>query len=133
MAAMTVKELKSKYDALINDVNNKRLDVYDGCGKGVDVYICQKCGAHILTRYKVLGVTPFVMNCRNCRTGYAEHVQTISEEVAKRLCNRGECYKGKVFEWVRPSFEWLKKQRKKDRFGVIEHVLNGGLVLESVD
>ena len=133
MAAMTVKELKSKYDALINDVNNKRLDVYDGCGKGVDVYICQKCGAHILTRYKVLGVTPFVMNCRNCRTGYAEHVQTSSEEVAKRLCNRGECYKGKVFEWVRPSFEWLNKQRKKDRLGVIEHVLNGGLVLKSVD
>ena len=133
MAAMTEKKLKSKYDALINDVNNKRLDVYDGRGNGVDVYICQKCGAHILTRYKVLGVTPFVMNCRNCRTGYAEHVQTISEEVAKRLCDREECYKGKVFEWVRPSFEWLNKQRKKDRLGVIEHVLNGGLVLESVD
>ncbi len=133
MAAMTEKELKSKYDALINDVNNKRLDVYDGRGKGVDVYICQKCGAHILTRYKDLGVTPFIMNCKNCGTGYAEHVQTISEEVAKRLCDRGECYKGKVFEWVRPSFEWLNKQRKKDRLGVIEHVLNGGLVLESVD
>ena len=29
---MTKKELKSKYDALINDVNNKRLDVYDGRG-----------------------------------------------------------------------------------------------------
>ena len=28
---MTEKELKSKYDALINDVNNKRLVVYDGC------------------------------------------------------------------------------------------------------
>ena len=98
MAAMTEKELKSKYDALINDVNNKRLDVYDGRGKGVDVYICQKCGAHILTRYKDLGVTPFIMNCR-----------------------------------VRPSFEWLSKQRKKGRLGVIEHVLNGGLVLDSVD
>lgn len=133
MAAMTEKELKSKYDALINDVNNKRLVVYDGRGKGVDVYICSKCGAHILTRYKVLGVTPFIMNCKNCSTGYADHVQTISEEVAKRLCDSGECYKGKVFEWVRPSFEWLNKQRKKDRLGVIEHVLNGGLVLESVD
>ena len=133
MAAMTEKELKSKYDALINDVNNKRLVVYDGRGKGVDVYICQKCGAHILTRYKDLGVTPFIMKCKNCGIGYAQHVQTISEEVAKRLCDRGECYKGKVFEWVRPSFEWLNKQRKKDRLGVIEHVLNGGLVLESVD
>lgn len=129
---MTEKELKSKYDALINDVNNNRLDVYDRRGKGVDVYICQECGAHILTRYKDLGVTPFIMNCKNC-AGYAEYVQTISEEVAKRLCDRGECYKGKVFEWVRPSFEWLNKQRKKDRLGVIKYVLNGGLVLESVD
>ena len=133
MAAMTEKKLKSKYYALINNVNNNRLDVYDGRGKGVDVYICQECGAHILTRYKDFGVTPFIMNCKNCGTGYAEHVQTISEEVAKRLCDRGECYKGKVFEWVRPSFEWLNKQRKKDRLGVIEHVLKGGLVLESVD
>lgn len=133
MAAMTEKELKSKYDALINDVNNNRLYVYDRRGKGVDVYICQECGAHILTRYKDLGVTPFVMDCKNCGTGYAEYVQTISEEVAKRLCDRGECYKGKVFEWVRPSFEWLNKQREKDRLGVIERVLNGGLVLESAN
>ena len=133
MSSKTKKELKSKYDALINNVNNNRLDVYDGRGKGVDVYICQKCGAHILTRYKALGVTPFIMNCQNCGTGYAYHVQTISVEVAKSLCNLGECYKGKVFEWVRPSFEWLNKQRKKDRVGVIEHVLNGGLVLESGD
>lgn len=133
MTAITEKKLKSKYDALINDVNNKRLDVYDGRGKGVDVYICQKCGERILTRYKALGVTPFVMSCKNCRTGYAEHVQAISEEEAQSLCNCGECYKGKVFEWVCPSFEWLNKQRKKDRIGVIEHVLNGGLVLKSVD
>ena len=82
---MTEKELKSKYDALINDVNNKRLDVYDGRGKGVDVYICQKCGAHILTRYKDIGVTPFIMNCKNCGTGYADHVQTISRSEERRV------------------------------------------------
>jgi len=36
-----------------------------------------------------------------------------------------------VQNWVRPTFEWLNKQRKKGREGLIEHVLNGGLILEN--
>ncbi len=35
-----------------------------------------------------------------------------------------------VHNWVRPSLEWLDKQREKNNIGVIDHVLNGGLLLE---
>jgi hypothetical protein len=35
-----------------------------------------------------------------------------------------------VHNWVRPPFEWLNKQRKKDKYYVVDHVLQGGLILE---
>jgi len=120
---MSEKELKQKYDALVKRVPGERM--YDGRDKGVDVYICKKCGAVVYTRYKDKGVTPFTIACRNkdCKE-VMMHEKTISEMDA--MLN-----KVTVQNWVRPTFEWLNKQRKKGNEGVIEHVLNGGLVMES--
>lgn len=117
---MTQKELKLKYDNLVGSIEKER--IYDGRDRGVDVYTCKKCGAVKYTRYKDKGVTPFTIGCKCGCT--MVHDKTISELIAVQE-------KATVHNWVRPPFEWLDKQRKKNKQGMIDHVLNGGLVLES--
>lgn len=119
---MSEKELRKEYDALLERLKSQPM--YDGRDKGVDVYVCKKCGKQFYTRYKDLGVTPFTIKCRNkeCKE-LMVHENTVSEWEA--MLN-----KVTVHNWVRPSFEWLNKQRKKDKYYVVEHVLQGGLILE---
>ena len=112
-----MENLKKQYDELVSTIASKR--IYDGRGKGVDVYVCERCGHEFYTRYKDKGVTPFVIKCRNCDKGNAVHEDTISEEIA--------IFMGyKVLNWVRPTFEQLQKLKE----GEIQHVLQGGLMLE---
>lgn len=117
---MTNKELKRKYDKLVSDIESMRM--YDGRNKGIDVYVCKECGHEFYTRYKDKGVTPFTMKCRNCEHGTMIHEDTISTMTA--LAIRAE-----IHDWVRPTFEQLDKLRKKGNEGAIEHVLQGGLML----
>lgn len=119
---MSNKELTKKYNAMLANIEAAR--IYDGRNKGVDVYICEKCGETMYTRYKDKGVTPFTTACRNkeCK-GTMMHEKTISEQEASRNNYT-------VLNWVRPTLQWLDKQREKSNEGLIEHVLNGGLVLE---
>ena len=113
-------KIRRQYKQLVAKV--EEMKVFDGRGKGVDVYVCEKCGRRTLTRYKDKGVTPFVMQCSHC-DGYAQHVETISEDTALLLCiAEGNT----VQNWVRPPLKWLLKQNP----GIVDHVLNGGLVLE---
>lgn len=120
---MSEKELKRKYNKLVSDIEGMRM--FDGRNKGVDVYVCERCGSQFYTRYKDKGVTPFTIICRReaCNSTMS-HRLTISEEQAK---NDGLV----VHYWVRPTFEQLNRLRKKGNDGVIEHVLNGGLLLET--
>lgn len=115
---MDKKKLKQNYDELVAEIESARM--FDGRGSGIDVYVCEKCGKQLLTRYKDKGVTPFTIKCRRdaCNATMI-HRDTISEEQAK---NEGLV----VHNWVRPTFEQL--QNLND--GAIEHVLNGGLMLE---
>lgn len=114
---MNEKELKDKYNVLVENIETAR--IYDGRNKGVDVYVCKTCGRKIYTRYKDKGVTPFVMNCRNCGYGLAQHIETITEDTAAIM-------KYEVLNWVRPTFEQLLKLDEN----YINHVLDGGLMLE---
>ncbi len=114
---MDDKELKKKYDKLVAEIESAK--VYDGRNKGVDVYVCKECGNMFYTRYKDKGVTPFTLGCRKCKNGTSFHRDTISEECAER-----EGFD--VKNWVRPTFEQLQKLSA----GAIDHVLNGGLMLE---
>ncbi len=114
---MDKKELKKKYDKLVAEIESARM--YDGRNKGVDLYQCKDCGFQFYTRYKDKGVTPFTVRCRNCDHGTAIHEKTITEQTASLLGV-------KVHNWVRPTFEQLLKLSD----GAIEHVLNGGLMLE---
>lgn len=115
---MNEKELKQKYDQLVHGIESARM--YDGRGKGVDVYVCEKCGKQFLTRYKDKGVTPFTIKCRRdaCNATMI-HRGTISEEQAK---NESLV----VHNWVRPTFKQIQSLSR----GAIEHVLRGGLMLE---
>ena len=109
---------KEEYNKMTADIESARM--FDGRGRGVDIYTCQECGEHFYTRYKDKGVTPFTIRCGNkaCH-GTMVHKDTVSEECAER---EGFI----VHSWVRPTFEQL--QGLGD--GAVEHVLNGGLILE---
>jgi hypothetical protein len=115
---MDKKELKKKHDKLVAEIES--MSGYDGRGKGVDVYVCEKCGKQFYTRYKDKGVTPFTIRCRRevCNATMV-HRTTISESQAK---NEGLV----VHNWVRPTFEQLLKLSE----GAQEHVLDGGLMLD---
>lgn len=114
---MKQKKLKEKYDELVAGIESVRM--FDGRNKGVDVYVCDKCGHKFYTRYKDKGVTPFVIKCRNCEHGNCAHTMTISAMQAAAMPVQ-------VHNWVRPTFEQLKKLND----GAIDHVLSGGLMLE---
>lgn len=114
---MDKNELKKKYDKMVAGIESARM--FDGRNKGIDVYVCKKCGEKFYTRYKDKGVTPFTIKCRHCEHGTMIHGQTIPEQVASLM-------PFEVHGWVRPTFEQLQKLSD----GAIEHVLNGGLMLE---
>lgn len=109
--------LQRRYNMMLAGIEDA--PIYDGRGKGVDVYVCDYCGARIYTRYKDKGVTPFVMRCRKCEHGSSMHQSTIDEETA---ASKGL----EVLNWIRPTFEQFCAAGEALR----GHVLEGGLVLE---
>lgn len=117
MMAMDKNELKKKYDKMVAGIESARM--FDGRNKGVDIYVCKKCGEKFYTRYKDKGVTPFTIKCRHCEHGTMIHGQTIPEQVASLM-------PFEVHDWVRPTFDQFLKLNE----GAQEHVLNGGLMLE---
>ena len=115
---MNNDELKQRYDELVSGIETAKM--FDGRNKGVDVYVCEKCGSQFYTRYKDKGVTPFTIRCRREACGATMiHRSTIFEEEA-RNCRLA------VHNWVRPTFEQFLKLNE----GAQGHVLNGGLMLE---
>lgn len=110
-----------EYKELINNIES--IPMYDGRNKGIDVYVCNKCGHKFYTKYKDKGVTPFVIKCRNCEHADATHKITISttQAAAKQI---------QIHNWIRPTIEQFNVIAKKGNSGLIEHLLNGGLVLE---
>lgn len=112
-------KIRRQYKKLVASV--EEMKIYDGRGKGIDVYACERCDGNILTRYKDKGVTPFMILCPYCG-GHARHVNTISEQEARVLCIVRSIG---VQNWVRPPLRWLLKHKE-----AAGHVLKGGLVLE---
>jgi hypothetical protein len=115
---MDEKDLKEKFDKLVDGIESARM--FDCRNKGVDIYVCEKCGTQFCTRYKDKGVTPFTLKCRRIECGATMvHRGTISEREA-------EINRLVVHNWVRPTFEQLLTLNA----GTQEHVLKGGLILE---
>lgn len=115
ISKMEEKELREEYDSLVARIECVRM--YDGRGKGIDVYICDRCQNTKFTQYKDKGVTPYIIHCDRC-SGNMAHRKTI------RLFQLPN--KSIINSWVRPTFEQMMKMD----IGTIEHVLKGGLVLE---
>lgn len=93
------------------------IKIYDGRNKGIDVYVCRKCGEIKYTIYGEKGVTPF---CIGCKCGSSmQHEDTLPMWMSEVLV--------KAEKWVRPTYE----QFTKLSIGMQEHVINYGLILES--
>lgn len=114
-------KIRLRYWKLLREIEG--MGIYDGRGKGVDVYVCKGCGRTTLTRYKDKGVTPFTMICRCCG-GTATHENTLPEADARML---SMILNVPILNWVRPPLRALLDKNAR----YVEHVLDGGLVLES--
>lgn len=111
---MEREDIEKKYNELVKSIESKIM--YDGRGK-VDRYTCDTCGHIIYTTYRDKGVTPFTIRCTRCG-GTKYHDKTYDKKTVPGYVN--------VMDWYRPTLEQTLKM--PDR--VIEHILNGGLILE---
>lgn len=111
---MNKETIKKQYNELVSNIEEMKM--YDSRGT-VDRYICDTCGYMIHTTYKDKGVTPFTMPCCKCN-GTMYHRQTFKKETVPDWVD--------VKNWYRPTLE----QTLQERQGTIEHILNGGLLLE---
>lgn len=110
---MNRKRIERAYDKLVREIEELRM--YDGRGT-IDRYTCCECGNIIHTTYKDKGVTPFTIRCRKCG-GIMGHTDTFNEPMKDV----------KVLNWYRPTLKATLKMSD----GMIEHILNGGLILEN--
>lgn len=111
---MTREQIEKRYNELVSKIEEMRM--YDGRGT-VDRYICDTCGCMLHTTYKDKGVTPFTMRCPKCN-GTMYHKQTFRKETVPDWVE--------VKNWYRPTLEQILQESQS----VIEHILNGGLLLE---
>lgn len=111
---MEREDIEKKYNELVKSIEKKIM--YDGRGK-VDRYTCDTCGHIIYTTYRDKGVTLFTTKCKRCGRTMC-HDKTYDKKTVPSYVN--------VMDWYRPTLDQTLKM--PDR--VIEHILNGGLILE---
>ncbi len=110
---MKKEEIEKRYNKMVSGI--EEAGIYDGRGT-YDLYECEKCGHSIITTYAVKGVTPFIIRCKGCG-GDMIHEKTY-KSIPEAIY---------AIKWVRPTL----KQTMGLSTGLIEHVLNGGLVMET--
>lgn len=110
---------KKEYSMLEKRLTGK---VFDGRGKGVDIYICNVCHCETHTRYVDIGVTPFTIPCANkgCK-GIMQHDHTLTEE--QYTARYGD--ELETMEWYRPTYRGYTKQSDFTK----QHIENGGLIM----
>lgn len=111
---MKKEVIEKRYNELVKEIERKIM--YDGRGT-VDRYTCDDCQMIIYTTYRDKGTTPFSMRCRRCG-GTMFHDKTYDKKTVPGYVI--------VMDWYRPSLEDVLKMSD----GMIEHVLNGGLILD---
>lgn len=109
---MKTQDIENRYKKMVSTIEDAK--IYDGRGI-YDLYVCEKCQNQKITLYKDKGVTPFMIGC-NCG-GSMQHTKSF-KSVPDYV---------RVDNWIRPSLEQLNQLST----GLIEHILNGGLVLSS--
>lgn len=111
---MTRTQIIKRYNKLVEEIEN--MEIYDGRNT-VDQYQCGKCHSRVFTTYKDKGVTPFAIRCPVCG-GSMLHNRTFSKDTFPEDI--------RVLNWSRPELKHLLKMNVFE----IDHVLNGGLILE---
>lgn len=111
---MTRTQIIKRYNKLVEEIEN--MEIYDGRNT-VDQYQCGKCHFRVFTTYKDKGVTPFVIGCPICGDSM-HHNRTFSKDTFTEGV--------RVLKWYRPELKHLLKMNEPE----IDHVLNGGLILE---
>lgn len=111
---MTRTQIIKRYNKLVEEIED--MEIYDGRNT-VDQYQCGKCHSRIFTTYKDKGVTPFVIGCPVCG-GSMQHNRTFNKDTFPEDV--------RVLKWYRPELKHLLKMNVFE----IDHVLNGGLILE---
>lgn len=111
---MKREQIEKQYNKLVSEIEGKKM--YDGRGT-VDRYVCDTCGHITYTTYRDKGVTPFTMRCHRCG-GTKYHDKTYDKKTVPGYVN--------VIDWYRPTL----KQTLEMSAGQIEHILNGGLILD---
>lgn len=116
---MRIIEQIKEYRKLLKDPESV-IDVYDGRGTEVDVYICDHNPEHkFRTYYKDYGVAPFAICCKECKRGVMSHQRTIKFQSEEYRYVIADGY------WYRPGMWYFLKHRHEK-----EHLLLGGLVLK---
>lgn len=111
------KSVQKKYEKLIHNVNT--LDYYKtDLTNRFNCYVCS-CGHITKTKDVDSGVTPFMFSCEKCgNTATSTFYKDIIPSEPHTI------------EWYRPTLKETLKLRKN--FGLLEHVLNGGLLDKKV-
>lgn len=109
---MNKEDIAKRYKKMVSTIEDDK--IYDGRGT-FDLYQCEKCSREKITTYADKGVTPFIIGC-SCG-GNMQHTKSF-KSVPDYI---------RVFKWKRPTLE----QTMKLSDGLIEHILNGGLVLDT--
>lgn len=87
----------------------------------VNCYVCKKC-EHITKTIDIdSGVTPFMHQCEKCKE-FA--TSTFYRDIAPDL--------KPTQEWYRPSLEQVMKMHRKEKFNLLDHILQGGLDVRMV-
>lgn len=94
----------------------RTVPMYDGRGRGTDVYVCSGCGRKFYTEYKDKGCTPFIIDCRYCKEDVMKHEHTVDRAPEGAATHY----------WVRPTFKQFLNLNPSAR----QYVLDGGLMLE---
>ena len=90
--------------------------IIEDCRDEIHGYVCEVCHKEVFTTCADKGVTPLCISCE-CG-GTMTHLKTYRKDTFPKDI--------KVFEFRRPSF----KKMLKGGESMIQHVLNGGLVLD---
>lgn len=117
LTEIRTKQYAERYKTMLKNANTDTL--YD-CRPEIHRYNCGNCGRDMLTGCKDLGVTPFSLPCK-CVHSTMIHNDTFTKSQIEELDMMDE-----VEWWVRPTFEQLIRMSRWQ----INHILNGGLVLE---
>ncbi|MDH6304629.1 hypothetical protein M2459_001364 [Parabacteroides sp. PF5-5] len=109
---MKNENITNRYEEMLSTIEDAK--IYDGRGV-YDLYECEKCGHQQITLYEDKGVTPFMIRCE-CGD-FMQHTKSF-RSVPDYI---------RVSKWRRPTLDQLLMLSDVS----IEHVLNGGLVLDS--